>query len=167
MRMPIFWLMRLMNVCIDKGTISEMSDGPQGYSGIRDAAAGAISLGREAVSTSMHRISKFRLAVMAMIAVLPSFLLRPCYRLFFGYRIGKRVRIGFSILDAGQCTIEDDVQIGHLNIAMGVGKLTIGDHVHIGHLNIIRGGDEVQLGRYSELRRMTEIKSIHDPDIVT
>jgi len=125
-----------------------------------------MSLDGKAAPTSMHRISKFRLFVMAMMAVLPSFLLRPCYRLFFGYRIGKRVRIGFSVIDAGECTIEDDVQIGHLNIVMGVGKLTMGDHVHIGHLNIIRGGDEVQLGRYSELRRMNEINSIPDPDIV-
>ena len=126
-----------------------------------------MSVGRKVIPTSMHRISKFRLFVMAMMAVLPSFLLRPCYRLFFGYRIGKRVRIGFSIIDAGQCTIEDDVQIGHLNIVMGVGKLTIGDHVHIGHLNIIRGGEEVALGRYAELKRMNEINSIPDPDIVT
>src|SRR5256885_8433564 len=146
-------------------TISRRSSQP-GYSGIGDAAAGAMSLDGEAAPTSMHRISKFRLFIMAMMAVLPSFLLRPLYRLFFGYRIGKRVRIGFSVIDAGQCTIEDDVQIGHFNIVMGVGKLTMGDHVHIGHLNIIRGGDEVQLGRYSELKRMNEINSIPDPDIV-
>ena len=126
-----------------------------------------MSVGRKVIPTSMHRISKFRLIVMAMMAVLPSFLLRPLYRLFFGYRIGKRVRIGFSIIDAGQCAIADDVQIGHLNIVMGVGKLTMGDHVHIGHLNIIRGGEEVALGRYSELKRMNEINSIPDPDIVT
>ena len=115
----------------------------------------------------MHRVSKFRLAIMGAMGVLPSFLLRPLYRLFFGYRIGKRARIGFSIIDAGQCTIEADVQIGHLNIVMGVGRLTIGDHVHIGHLNIIRGGAEVTLGRYSELKRMNEINSIPNPDTVS
>ncbi len=115
----------------------------------------------------MHRVSKFRLAIMGLMAVLPSFLLRPCYRLFFGYRIGKRVRIGFSIVDARNCTIEDDVQIGHLNVMTGVGKLMVGDHAHIGHLNIIRGGQEVTLGRYSELKRMNEINSIPDPDTVS
>jgi acetyltransferase-like isoleucine patch superfamily enzyme len=114
----------------------------------------------------MHRVSKFRLCVLAVIGLLPSFLLRPCYRLLFGYRIGKRVRIGFSIIDAGKCIIEDDVQIGHLNIVLGVGELMLGDHVRIGHLNIIRGGDEVRLGRYSELKRMNEINSIPEPDIV-
>ena len=114
----------------------------------------------------MHRVSKFRLVVLGSIALLPSFLLRPCYRLLFGYRVGKRVRIGFSIIDAGQCVIEDDVRIGHLNIVLGVGKLVLADHVRIGHLNIIRGGEEVQLGRFSEIIRMNEINSIPDPIVV-
>jgi len=114
----------------------------------------------------VHRVSKFRLVVLGFIALLPSFLLRPCYRLLFGYRVGKRVRIGFSIIDAGQCVIEDDVRIGHLNIVLGVGKLALADHVRIGHLNIIRGGEEVRLGRFSEIIRMNEINSIPDPDVV-
>lgn len=114
----------------------------------------------------MHRASKFRLFVLACVALLPSFLKRPCYRLFFGYRIGKRVRMGLSILDAGECVIDDDVQIGHLNVIIGVQKISIGDHVKIGHLNIIRGGDEVRLGRYAEIIRLNEINSIVDPDVV-
>jgi len=114
----------------------------------------------------MHRTSKFRLLILACIAPLPSFLKRPCYRLFFGYRIGKRVRIGLTILDAGECQIDDDVQIGHLNVIIGAQKLSVGDHVRIGHLNIIRGGDEVRLGRYSEIIRLNEINSIVEPDVV-
>lgn len=104
--------------------------------------------------------------VLACIAPLPSFLKRPFYRLFFGYRIGKRVRIGLSIIDAGECTIDDDVTIGHFNVVMRVQKITIKDHVRIGHLNIIRGGDEVSLGRYCEIIRMNEINSIPDPEVV-
>jgi acetyltransferase-like isoleucine patch superfamily enzyme len=114
----------------------------------------------------MHHTSKFRLAVLAIIALLPSLLKRPCYRLFFGYRVGRRVRLGLSIIDAQECTIEDDVQIGHFNLVIGVKKLGIGDHVKIGYLNIIRGGDEVHLGRYSEIIRLNEINSIPDPDVV-
>jgi len=113
----------------------------------------------------MHT-SKFKLAVLACIALLPSFLKRPCYRLFFGYRIGKRVRVGCSIIDARECWIDDDVRIGHFNVITSVKKLTMRDHVRIGFLNIIRGGDEVSLGRYSELIRMNEINSIPDPDVV-
>ena len=114
----------------------------------------------------MHRTSKFKLLVLACVALLPNFLKRPCYRFFFGYRVGKRVRIGLSILEAGVCEIGDDSQIGHLNVVIGVKKLTLGDHVRIGHLNIIRGGDEVNLARYSELLRLNEINSIREPEVV-
>jgi acetyltransferase-like isoleucine patch superfamily enzyme len=114
----------------------------------------------------MHSVSKFRLLVMGLIGLLPSFLMRPSYRLLFGYQIGRRVRLGFSIIDARQCQIDDDVQIGNFNLVVGVGKLVIGDHARIGHLNIIRGGDEVQLGRFSEIMRLNEINSIPDPDVV-
>ena len=114
----------------------------------------------------MHRTGKFRLLVLGCIALLPSFLKRPCYRLFFGYQIGRRVRIGLSILDAARCQIDDDSKIGHLNVFIGVKELVMGDHVRIGHLNIIRGGDLVSLGRYSELIRMNEINSIPDPEVV-
>lgn len=111
-------------------------------------------------------MNKIRLMALAIIAVLPSFLKRPSYRLFFGYKVGKRVRVGFSIIDAHRCEIADDVWIGHLNAIFRVKSLNIGDHTRIGHLNIIRGGDEVRLGRYSEIIRMNEINSIPDPDVV-
>ncbi|MBC8032343.1 MAG: hypothetical protein H7Z16_19825 [Pyrinomonadaceae bacterium] len=114
----------------------------------------------------MHQVSKSRFLALAITALFPSFLKRPIYRLCFGYRIGRRVRIGFSIIDALECAIEDDVQIGHLNLVVGVQKLVIGDHVRIGHLNIIRGGAEVNLERYSEIMRLNEINSIPDPVVV-
>ena len=114
----------------------------------------------------MHRPGKFRLLVLGIVGLLPSFLKRPCYRLFFCYRIGKRVRIGFSIIDAGECEIGDDAQIGHLNLLIGIRSLQLGDHVRIGHLNVIRGGDEVSLGRYTELLRLNEINSIPEPEVV-
>lgn len=113
-----------------------------------------------------QRTGKFRLFALALVALLPSVLKRPSYRLFFGYKIGKRVRVGFSIIDARECRIDDDVQIGHLNVVIGLEKLTIGDHTRIGYLNIIRGGDEVSLGRYSEIIRLNEINSIPEPDVV-
>src|SRR5437762_1486889 len=114
----------------------------------------------------MHGTSKFRLVLLTCVALMPSLLKRPIYRLFFGYRIGKRVKIGLSLIDARACRIDDDVRVGHLNIVIGVKKLNIGDHVRIGHLNILRGGDEISLGRYSEIIRMNEINSIPDPDVV-
>jgi acetyltransferase-like isoleucine patch superfamily enzyme len=106
------------------------------------------------------------LLVLAIFALLPSFLKRSFYRWFFGYKVGKRVRIGLSIIDARQCLLADDVNIGHLNVITRVEKLTIHDHARIGHLNIIRGGDEVSLGRYSEIIRLNEINSIPEPEVV-
>ena len=114
----------------------------------------------------MHQVSKSRLVVLAILALFPSFLKRPAYRILLGYQIGKRVRIGFSIIDAKECRIDDDVKIGHLNVFIRMKKLEIGDHVKVGHLNLIRGGDEVHLGRYSEIIRMNEINSIAEPDVV-
>lgn len=107
-----------------------------------------------------------RLLILALFAPLPSFMKRSLYRWFFRYKIGKGVRIGISIIDAGECTIEDNVSIGHFNVVTRVEKLTIQDHARIGHLNIIRGGSEVSLGRYSEIIRLNEINSIPDPDVV-
>src|SRR5688572_10768275 len=105
----------------------------------------------------MRRTSRSRLLVLALFALLPSCLKRSLYRWFFRYKIGRGVRIGLSIIDAGECLIEDHVSIGHFNVITRVEKLTIQDHARIGHLNIIRGGSEVSLGRYSEIFRLNEI----------
>jgi acetyltransferase-like isoleucine patch superfamily enzyme len=113
-----------------------------------------------------RRSSKFRLAMLALVASLPGFLKRPCYRLFFGYKIGKRVRLGWSLIDVGECEIGDDVSVGHLNLVIGVGKFVVGEHARVGHLNIVRGGDEVSIGRYAEIIRLNEINSIPDPVVV-
>ncbi len=121
----------------------------------------------EAVTPKGRRSSKLRLMVLAVIAFLPSFLKRPLYRILFRYKVGKRVRIGLSIVDARECEIEHDASFGHFNVIIGVENLFIGDHVRIGHLNIIRGGREVRIGRYAEIFRMNVINSIPDPIIVT
>ena len=79
---------------------------------------------------------RLRLGVLTAIAVLPSALACVCYRVFFGYKIGKKVRIGFSIIDANVCEIGDGVTIGHLNIFTRIDKLTVGEQSRIGVLNI-------------------------------
>jgi acetyltransferase-like isoleucine patch superfamily enzyme len=109
---------------------------------------------------------KLRLALIAAVGILPSFLARPCYGLFFGYKIGKGVRIGFSIIDAENCDIGDGVSIGHFNVFTRIKKLSIGEHTRIGVLNIFRGGDEMRIGRYCEILRMNEINSIPEPEVV-
>jgi acetyltransferase-like isoleucine patch superfamily enzyme len=113
-----------------------------------------------------RRSSKLRLASLALVAALPGFLKRPLYRWLFGYKVGRRVRLGLSLIDARECVIADDVEVGHLNMFVGVGRLSIGEHARIGHLNVIRGGDEVEIGRWAEILRMNEINSIPDPLVV-
>jgi len=109
---------------------------------------------------------KLRLFVKGMIALLPSPLKRTLYRHLFGYKVGRRVKIGFSVIDAAECEIGDDVTIGHLNLFIRTERLSIGEHARIGHLNIIRGGNEVRLGRYSEIIRFNEINSIPEPEVI-
>lgn len=104
--------------------------------------------------------------MLAGTALLPSAAAAAALRLMFGYRIGKRVRIGFSIVDANECKIDDDVSIGHFNVFTGVKKLSIGEHTRIGVMNIFRGGDEIRIGRYCEILRKNEINSIPEPDVV-
>jgi acetyltransferase-like isoleucine patch superfamily enzyme len=106
---------------------------------------------------------RIHLLIKGALALLPSFVKRTAYRVLFGYKMGKRVRIGVSIIDVEGCVIEDDVTIGHLNVFIGTKRLRIGDHTRIGHLNIIRGGDEVNIGRYCDIVRLNEINSIPDP----
>jgi acetyltransferase-like isoleucine patch superfamily enzyme len=110
--------------------------------------------------------SRIRMAFLACMAVLPSFLKCSLYRVFFGYRIGKGVKIGLSLIDAGTCEIGDGTVIGHFNLIIGVGCFKAGDHVHIGHFNVFRGGDEISLGRYVEVQRFNVVNSIPEPDIV-
>jgi acetyltransferase-like isoleucine patch superfamily enzyme len=144
-----------------------MEERRTGNGGIEAASGGAASSpAPRATPSRRHRASRARLAALAAVALLPSVLKRPCYRWLFGYKIGRRVRIGLTLLDARECVVEDDVSIGHLNVVIGVGRLTVGDHARVGHLNVLRGGDEIALGRYSEIIRMNEINSIPDPEVV-
>lgn len=107
-----------------------------------------------------------RSLVAAVIAVLPRRWKPPCYRALLGYQVGRRASIGLSLIDVMNCTIGDDVQIGHGNVFIGVGQLSLDEHVRIGHLNIFRGGDEVVLGAYAEVMRLNQINSIPDPVVV-
>ena len=73
----------------------------------------------------------------------------------FGFHIGRRVHIGFSLF-AGirTCSIADDVRIGHLNAFVNVHQLEIGEHVKIGFLNLFRGGRSVKIGKYATILRL-------------
>ena len=73
-----------------------------------------------------------RLALLAVLGVLPGVLKRPLYRGLFGYRIGRGVRIGLVLLDAQEVELGDGTDIGHLNLFTRVGRLVTGKHVRLG-----------------------------------
>ncbi len=91
--------------------------------------------------------SAFRSVHLAFTALLPGVVKRFVYRYLFGYRIGRDVRIGISLLDADSASLADGTRIGHLNVIVRVGRFETGAEVRIGVLNIIRGGERVVLGR--------------------
>jgi acetyltransferase-like isoleucine patch superfamily enzyme len=103
-----------------------------------------------------------RLVLLAIIALLPNFLKKFILKTFLGYKIGKNVKIGLSILDAKSFEIADNVSIGHFNLFTSIKTIRIGGSSKIGHLNIFRGGS-IQLGRYVEVLRQNEINAIPLP----
>jgi len=108
-----------------------------------------------------------RLALLAVVGLLPGPVKRPLYRALFGYRIGRGVRIGLVILDAEAVELGDGTEIGHLNLITRVGSLVTGRSVRIGALNIIRGGERVVLGDYVEVMRLNVLNAIPDHDCTT
>jgi acetyltransferase-like isoleucine patch superfamily enzyme len=108
---------------------------------------------------------KFLLGV--LVAMLPSWLKIPLYRLFYRYEIGRGVRIGFSpFVGVRRCRIGDHVRIGHLNLFYQVRDLEIGGHTRIGFLNVFRGGERVHLGPYATVLRQNVFNAILEPDTV-
>jgi acetyltransferase-like isoleucine patch superfamily enzyme len=101
------------------------------------------------------------------VALLPGPLKRLVYRAVFGYRIGARVRIGISLIDADHVELGDGTRVGHLNLITRVGTLTTGIETRIGMLNVIRGGERVSLGRYSTVMRFNVLNAIPDHDCTT
>jgi acetyltransferase-like isoleucine patch superfamily enzyme len=99
--------------------------------------------------------------------VLPNLLKRPLYQLVFGYRLGRGVRIGISLLDADSISLGDGTRIGHLTVVTRVASFTTGRNARIGNANIIRGGDRVNLGDYSEVMRLNVLNAIPDHDCTT
>jgi carbonic anhydrase/acetyltransferase-like protein (isoleucine patch superfamily) len=101
------------------------------------------------------------------LGALPSFAKKPLYRLFFQFRFGPGVRIGWSLLDVHVLDLAAGTHIGHFNVITHVERLETGWHARIGTLNIIRGGERVRLGDYSEVMRLNVLNAIPDHDCTT
>jgi acetyltransferase-like isoleucine patch superfamily enzyme len=106
-----------------------------------------------------------KFAACVVLAILPSWLKIPLYRILFGYRIGRGVRIGLSpLFGVGRCRLGDHARIGSFNLFYQIGDLEIGDHAQIGFLNLFRGGRVVRIGAYSSIIRQNVFNSIIERD---
>lgn len=108
-----------------------------------------------------------RLAGLTLVGLLPSVVKRPLYRLLFGYRIGRGVRIGLALLDAQKLELGDGTTIGHFNLVLRVVELRTGRECRLGTLNIVRGGERVWLGDYVTVMRLNVLNAIPDHDCTT
>ncbi len=111
---------------------------------------------------------RLRLIGSVLVSILPGWLKRPIYRHVHGYRVGKRVSIGFGVLFFGvpNCQIDDDVRIGPFNVFWRTGRLSIGEHARIGPFNLFRGGTLISIGPFATILRTNVFNSILDPDLV-
>ncbi|GAA4642121.1 hypothetical protein GCM10023115_03860 [Pontixanthobacter gangjinensis] len=106
---------------------------------------------------------KMRLIFALLILPFPSILKVWFYRIFFGYKIGKKVKIGLSAIIADKCSIGDRTRIGHFNLFYRNQDLRIGSDVILGFANKIFGGAVVDIGNKCHIFRFNEINSILDP----
>jgi len=109
---------------------------------------------------------KLRLTMLLVTAILPGPLKRCVYRWIFGYQIGRKVRIGFALLDCVHLSIGDYSSLSHGVLFVRCGNVRIGAHVKIGPCNIFRGGESIELRDYCQLLRLNAINAIPDNDCV-
>ena len=69
--------------------------------------------------------------------ILPSFFLIKVLRIL-GYKVGRNVRIGFSILKLDNLILGDNTKIGHFNLIL-INSLKIKENGSIKNLNIFKG----------------------------
>ena len=106
---------------------------------------------------------RVRILILVLISLLPSGIKRLVYRSLFGYQIGKRVKIGISIIDCNRLIIDDDAKIGHGTIFWRCDEVKIGSRVVIGFLNLFRGGKLITLDDYAMVLRLNVINAIVEP----
>ena len=85
------------------------------------------------------RLARAKLAARKFLSILvillPSGLKVPVYRHVFGYKIGRRVKIGWSWINVDTLEIGDYVVIGNLNRFKNTPVVQIGDYTRIGFGN--------------------------------
>jgi|SRR4051794_39333770 acetyltransferase-like isoleucine patch superfamily enzyme len=98
---------------------------------VRDDASGACG--------GWVRKRSLRRAVAVVVVFLPLRLKVAGMRHLLGWRIGRRVRIGFSYIDADEVVLGDDVFVGHFNVVRNLCRLRIGRTSHVKNFNSLYG----------------------------
>jgi hypothetical protein len=73
--------------------------------------------------------------ILLLSVILPNFIKIFIYRRILGWQIGKKVKIGLSLIDAEKVIIKDNVRIGHFNSFRRLKKLELGNNVYLLNLN--------------------------------
>lgn len=76
-------------------------------------------------------------ATALIILVLPTFVCRPLLRIL-GHRVGKGVKIGFSVILARRLVLQSTVHIGHFNV-LKLNRLVMRHGAYLGRGNLIHG----------------------------
>ncbi len=90
--------------------------------------------------------------------VLPAFILKNWLLRLFGWKIGRNVKIGHSIILSKNVFLESGSRVGNLNFCI-VDYLKINSSGSLGHLNYIRGplyfflGFKAALGNFNHVKR--------------
>ena len=61
--------------------------------------------------------------IMLISIIFPNFLKKLIYRKFFGWEIGKNVKIGFSIVDSKDVKLGDNCKIGNFTVIKNLKEL--------------------------------------------
>jgi acetyltransferase-like isoleucine patch superfamily enzyme len=105
---------------------------------------------------------RFPIRAMIMHGWLPSFLKCMIYRLR-GYRIGRRVKIGFgSVICAKEVRIADDVTVGFFSFIRGK-RIQLGNRVQIGSMCFL-DTPHLEIGDDSRLNEQVYVGGLQFPD---
>lgn len=90
--------------------------------------------------------------IAALIGIIPSNPIKCfLYRTALGYKIGKNVKVGFSLINCDSCSIGDNVKIGNFN-NICCRKFEAGDNAHFGNLIWATPGQNLELENIQEFR---------------
>ena len=105
--------------------------------------------------------------LLLMSVFLPQFAKQAVYRRFLRWRMGRKVHIGLSFVDAIHVDLGDGASIGNFNVIRRVKHLVLGPGATIGDLNVFSGFPYPD-GRYAsrfEMGQGANVRSRHYFDV--